>query len=223
MDIWEAMEKRHSVRKYTDKPVEDATAAELSAFIAQYNEASGLHMQLCLDEPGAFSGRMARYGSFVNVRNYIAIVGDKHMENLDDACGYYGEKVVLKATQLGLSTCWVAMTYSKGRAACKVEKGEKLCIVIAVGYGATEGVPHKNRPMEHLCQFDGDMPDWFRRGMEAAMLAPTATNQQKFLLTLRDDGTVKAQALSGFYTKIDLGIVKCHFEYGAGTDGWKWG
>ena len=58
--------------------------------------------------------------------------------------------------------------------------------------------------------------------MEAALLAPTAINQQKFHFTL-DGDTVRAKAGLGPCAKIDLGIVKCHFEIGAQDGDWKWG
>ena len=113
------------------------------------------------------------------------------------------------------------MTYSKGKCAAVTEKDEKLLMVISIGYGDTAGASHKSKPMNSLCKTEGAMPDWFRKGMEAAQLAPTATNQQKFLLELTGD-VVKAKALSGFYSKVDLGIVKYHFEIGAGNGDWKW-
>ena len=94
--------------------------------------------------------------------------------------------------------------------------------MIALGYGETEGVAHKNKPIESLCKVNGPMPEWFRKGMEAAMLAPTSMNQQKFHFTL-DGNTVIAKAGLGFYTKLDLGIVKAHFEIGAENTDWKWG
>jgi hypothetical protein len=87
--------------------------------------------------------------------------------------------------------------------------------VLALGYGATQGVPHRSKPMEALCRVDGAMPDWFRAGMEAAMLAPTAVNQQKFLITLSGD-RAEAKSLGGFYSMVDLGIVRYHFEIGSG-------
>ena len=194
--------------------------AELKAYIEECNQKSGMHIQLCLNKPNAFDSFMAHYGSFKNVTNYIAIVGKKG-KDFEEMCGYWGEKVVLKATQLGLSTCWVALTYNKGKNGAKIEDGEKLSCVISLGYGAVEGVAHKNKPMESLCKIDGPMPEWFRKGMEAAMLAPTSMNQQKFLLTLNGN-TVTAKAGIGFYTKLDLGIVKCHFEIGAEGAEWKW-
>ncbi len=220
MDIFEAMQKRHSVRHYKTQKIEEEVAYELKTYIDECNKKSGMHIQLCTDEPNAFSNFMAHYGSFKNVNNYIAIVGKKG-KDFEEMCGYWGEKVVLKATQLGLSTCWVALTYSKGKSACKIDKGEKLCCVIALGYGETEGIAHKNKPLETLCKVDGQMPEWFRKGMEAALLAPTSMNQQKFFFTL-EGNTVAAKAGLGFYSKLDLGIVKCHFELGATNDHWKW-
>lgn len=220
-EIMEVMKNRHSVRSYEDKAIDDEVKKELLAFIEQCNRESGLHMQLVTDEPKAFGGMMAHYGKFFGVKNYVALVGKKR-EDLEGLCGYYGEKVVLKAQEMGLNTCWVALTYSKVKQAFTIEKGEKLCCVIAVGYGTTQGVSHKVKAIGALSSVEGEMPQWFRRGMKAAQLAPTAMNQQKFMLTLKAGNRVAAKAGTGFYTKLDLGIVKCHFELGAGKDGWEW-
>lgn len=220
MDLMEAMKRRHSVRGYEDRAIADDARHELEELLAQLNQESGLNMQLVLNEPKAFSGFMAHYGKFSGVRNYIALVGKKGPE-LDETCGYCGEKAVLKAQQLGLNTCWVALTYSKIKKAFRVEDGEKLCCVIAVGYGTTQGAEHPVKPIESLYRADGPLPSWFRQGVEAARLAPTAMNQQKFRFSLKD-GMVSAEPGSGFYTKVDLGIAKCHFEIGAGNADWHW-
>ncbi len=220
MDILEAMQNRHSVRSYIDKPIDTEALSELRALIDTCNKESGLHVQLVTDEPNAFGGFMAHYGKFSGVKNYIALIGEKSA-GLHEKLGYYGEKIVLKAQQLGLNTCWVALTFSKGKSKCTIGKGEKLVCVISLGYGVTQGVAHKSKQLETLCKLGGTMPDWFKRGMEAALLAPTATNQQKFMLTLSGN-TVKAEATGGFYPKVDLGIVKYHFEVGAGKDHFKW-
>jgi hypothetical protein len=91
-----------------------------------------------------------------------------------------------------------------------------------VGYGETAGTAHKSKSIEALSKVNGKMPDWFRTGMQAALLAPTAVNQQKILITL-DGNTVTAKAGIGLCTKLGLGIVKCHFEIGANSNNWKWG
>lgn len=218
MDIFEAIKARHSVRSYTDKKIEGEALEVLRQTIFEANENSGLNIQLCLNEPTAFAGMMARYGKFKNVKNYIALVGKKEAA-FEEQCGYYGEEIVLRAQQLGLNTCWVAMTFSKGksRATLQFNKGEKLLMVIALGYGESSGASHKRKSIEELSEVAGEMPDWFRRGMEAAQLAPTAMNQQKFSFALKGD-KASGSSGSGFYTQVDLGIAKYHFEVGAGKE-----
>ena len=218
MELMEAMRRRHSVRQYTDRPLPPEVLAALMEEVAACNREGGLHIQLVYDEPEAFQGIMAHYGKFRGVRNYLAFVGPK---GADEKLGYYGERLVLKATQLGLDSCWVAMTFRRGKCGAVVAPGEKLVCVAALGYGETHGVPHKSKPLEAVCGTRGELPDWFRSGVEAALLAPTATNQQKFLLTLEGD-TVKAESTGGFYSKVDLGIVKYHFEIGAGKEYFTW-
>ncbi len=208
MDILEVMKARHSVRQYSRKKIEEEKKEILIALVKECNKDSGLNMQIIFDEPKCFDSMMAHYGKFSGVENYIALVGKKGA-GLEEKAGYYGEKIVLKAQELGLNTCWVAMTH--GKSAAKIEKDEKLACIIALGYGVTQGVAHKNKPTEQLCNFSSDIPDWFSKGMEAALLAPTAMNQQKFYITL-ENGEVSAKAGKGFYTKLDLGIVKYHFE-----------
>lgn len=163
MELLEAMEQRHSVRSYEDRPLEPEVRAELTGFLAQCSRESGLHMQLVVDEPEAFGGLMAHYGKFSGVKNYIALVGKKSAQ-LDELCGYFGEKVVLKAQQMGLNTCWVALTYKKVKSAFQVGPGEKLGLVIAIGYGKDQGVPHTSKAPEAVMETEGPAPDWFRRG-----------------------------------------------------------
>ena len=222
MTISEAIAARHSVRSYLDKPIPAETADALREEIDACNKEGGLHIQLVTNEPKAFDGIMAHYGKFSGVQNYIALVGKKSAE-LDETLGYYGERIVLKAQTLGLNTCWVAMTFSKGTAKkhITVNAGEKLAVVIALGYGATQGVAHKSKPIEALCTASGDMPVWFKAGVEAAALAPTAVNQQKFRISLSGDAA-KIENLGGPYSAIDFGIVKYHFEAGAGKEHFRW-
>lgn len=208
MDILEIMKARHSVRQYREKKIEGEKREALSALVKECNAQSGLNIQIIFDEPKCFDSMMAHYGKFSGVENYIALVGKKSAD-LEEKVGYYGEKLVLKAQELGLNTCWVAMTHGKSTA--EVRKGEKLACIIALGYGTTQGIAHSNKPIAQLCNCADAMPDWFSKGMEAVLLAPTAMNQQKFYFTLENE-KVTAKGGSGFYTKMDLGIVKYHFE-----------
>lgn len=214
----EAMEARHSVRQYEERSIEKETLEAIRKKVEEVNEESGLRIQLVVDEPKAFAGGMAKYGSFSGVTNYFALVGKKGM---DEEVGYYGERLVLFAQTLGLNTCWVALTFKKVKDAFEVGEGEKLYMVIALGYGKTQGVSHKAKPMEKVCERQTDDPEWFTNGVLGALTAPTAVNQQKFFFT-RNGKEVTVKPGMGFHTEVDLGIVRYHFEIAAGKENFVW-
>ena len=221
-DILELMAQRHSVRVYKDKKLSADKALTLQECIDECVAESGLTIYLVKDEPSAFSNIAARYGHFEGVKNYIVLAGPD-TPDLDEKCGYYGERLVLLAQQLKLNTCWVALTFSKRVVKKQLPKGVKLCIVISIGYGEEEGRTHKTRKAEDLSNMTQESPLWFKRGMEAALLAPTAINQQSFYIELLPDGkTVSAVSKGGPCSNIDLGIVKHDFELAAGSENFVW-
>ena len=209
MEMLDLMKQRHSVRQYTDRVIEPEKRTALDDTIQKINQSTGLHIQIFYEEPKCFNSMMAHYGKFTGVKNYIALVGKKSPK-LEETLGYYGEQIILKAQELGLNTCWVAMTHGKSKA--EIGKGEKQVCLISIGYGCTNGVTHKVKSPPEVCNHRDDMPEWFLNGMEAALLAPTAMNQQKFYFELQPNGDVKVTCGKGFYTKLDIGIVKYHFE-----------
>lgn len=223
MELLEAIRRRHSVRRYSDQPIEAEKVAVLREAIDRYNAESGLNIQLVLEEPKAFSGFLVTYGTFSGVRNYFVMAAPKGKE-WEEKVGYYGEKVVLLAQTLGLNTCWVGLTYKKIPGAFQLKEGDIVHCEISLGYGTDQGVQHPLKPMEKFFEADGEVPAWFKAGMEAALLAPTAINQQKFKFILREGNKVEARPLFSMagYTVIDLGIAKCHFEIGAGTENFTW-
>ena len=219
MELMEAVRARHSVRSYLDRPIEKEKLDILRGLIGGINREQGLHIQLVTDEPKAFSSFLAHYGLFDNIRNYIALVGPESPD-LDETCGWYGEKLVLEAQKMGLNTCWVKLTYKKIPGAFSVDEGERLVCVIALGYGKTQGRQHRSKSLSAVME-GTDHPDWFIRGVQCALLAPTAVNQQKFRF-IREDNRVSALAGRAACAKIDLGIVKYHFEIGAGKENFEW-
>ena len=184
-------------------------------------------MQLILNEPKAFQGTMAKYGKFRNANNYIVMAGKK-AEDLDERIGYYGEHLVLLAQTLGLNTCWVGLSYSKVPGTYELSEDEKIACYIAIGYGETQGVSHKIKSVEDVSNASDITPSWFKKGVEAALLAPTAVNQQKFSFEYvgMNYNRHQVRANKGFsmigYTQMDLGIAKYHFEIGAGKVNFEW-
>ena len=228
MTLLEAIEARHSVRQYRDEPIPKDILSILRDRIREINLETGLHIQLVTNEPKAFSGPIA-YGSFSGVSNYLVMAGKKG-DDLDEKVGYHGERLVLLAQTLGLNSCWAGLSYRKIAGTYELESDEKIALYIALGYGQTQGNSHKVKTVREVSNASDITPKWFKRGVEAALLAPTAVNQQKFrieFLGFKDYGRVpKVAARPLFsmigYSKIDLGIVKCHFEIGAGKENFEW-
>lgn len=214
MTIIEAINTRHSIRRYDARPVEKAKLLALEEEVKKVNALSGLNIQMVTNEPQAFDTRMAHYGHFAGVTNYFALVGRKGAA-LDEQCGYWGERLCLLAVSLGLGTCWVGLTFSKKKSAVSVSPDEKLTAVICFGYPAEEPKLHKRKTYEQVAEAPADAPEWFRRGVEAALKAPTAVNQQKFKIALVDGKPQFRVSGLGFFTKMDLGIVRYHFEVGS--------
>ena len=227
MTIQESIVARHSVRAYKEQALTEDVVKVLEEKIAELNREGNLHMQLILNEPKAFQGTLAKYGRFRGVSNYIVMAGQK-ADDLDERVGYYGEQLVLYAQTLGLNTCWVGLSYSKVPGTYELEDGEKITCYIAIGYGETQGVGHKVKKVEQVSNASDTTPSWFKKGVEAALLAPTAVNQQKFSFEYvgMKDGHHQVRDKKGFsmigYTKTDLGIAKYHFEVGAGKENFEW-
>ena len=252
MTLQEAIQARHSVRAYKELPLANETVRVLVDKITELNQKGRLHMQLIQNEPKAFQGTLAKYGKFRNVNNYIVMAGKKaasqreesktsldspereqartkfKSDDLDERVGYYGEQLVLLAQTLGLNTCWVGLSYSKVPGTYVLDEGEKIACYIAIGYGETQGVGHKIKTVEQVSNISDITPLWFKKGVEAALLAPTAVNQQKFsfeYIGMRNNRH-QVRAKKGFsmigYTQMDLGIAKCHFEIGAGEENFEW-
>ena len=227
MTIQEAIEARHSVRAYKDLPLSEEIVKLLEDELVKLNNEGQLHIQLICNEPKAFKGTMAKYGKFRNANNYIVMAGKK-ADDLDERIGYYGEHIVLLAQTLGLNTCWVGLSYSKVPGTYVLDEGEKIACYIAIGYGETQGSGHKIKTVEQVSNASDITPSWFKKGVEAALLAPTAVNQQKFSFEYvgMSNNRHQVRAKKGFsmigYTQMDLGIAKYHFEVGAGKVYFEW-
>ena len=227
MTILEAIEARHSVRAYKEQPLTEDVVRVLEEKIECFNQEGKLHIQLVTNEPKAFKGILAKYGKFKNVSNYLVMAGKKS-DDLDERVGYYGEHLVLLAQMLGLNTCWVGLSYSKVPGTFVLANDEKIACYIALGYGETQGASHKVKTIEQVSNVSDITPSWFKRGVQAALYAPTAINQQKFYFEYVrvENNQHKVLAKKGFslvgYTHMDLGIAKCHFEIGAGKENFVW-
>ena len=212
-NIEKIIRERHSVRSYLDREIEKEKQKAINELINKINKGQNLNIQLILNDKEVFDKFILHYGRLKNCKNYIALIGKKE-KSLDEKVGYYGEQIVLKAQEIGLNTCWVAGTYKKSSVKATINKDEKLVCIIAIGYGETQGNQRKSKNIEDV-SISKNYPDWYKKGVEFALLAPTAINEQKFKFEYIDEENVKAMPGMGPMTKIDLGIVKYHFELGS--------
>ena len=217
MTVIEAIRQRHSVRQYKPDRIEEEKVALLKAKIDELNKEGDLNLQFVEDAEKTYNKLFNRVSGVGTAPSVIACVG-KDDASLDQRVGYYGEKLVLYAQQLGLNTCWTG-TFNRKNISADVPDGERLVISIAIGYGKDPGRVRKSKSKEQVSDVSGassSRPEWFENGVEAALLAPTAINQQKFLIRLNADESVEFIDKGGVLSQVDLGIVKCHFEIGSG-------
>lgn len=222
-DLDKLIYSRHSVRKYTSQPIPFEIVEALNNEIELCNDESGLHIQLVINDCNVFSRLKVSYGLLTGVKNYIVLVGPKSVD-LDEKLGYYGERIVLKAQELGLNTCWIGLSalYKTTKGCYRIDNGEKKRLIIAVGYGENQGHSRPSKSFDEVVKIeDENIPEWFKKGIDYALLAPTATNQQKFIFELKGNEVTLKHGI-GFFSRVDKGIVKYHFELGAGKDNFVW-
>lgn len=220
MTIKEAIKERHMVRQYTDKTIPTDIVGSLNARIAENNKKYNLHLALVVGNSDGI-GSMAKLLLSKTVNNYIVLAG-VDAPNLDEKLGYCGADLILYAQTLGLNTWWVGgMFNGKGALKNLNNKNVRVNGVIAIGYGKTQGVPHRSKTAAEISRYNGKTPQWFVDGVDALLYAPTALNKQPYVVS-GDGNKVSISAGSGHFSGIDLGIGKYHFEVGAGKENFEW-
>lgn len=228
-DLMTIMRNRHSVKSYTDEPISPEVVKRLQEEIDAVNEIGNLHFQLVLDEPRAFTGFWTAFQNFKNVRNYLILAGP-NSERLDEQCGHFGEHLVLIAQSLGLNSCWAGLGFSRRKARYDLKDGERCAIAVALGHGVNAGAAHKMKDASEVSNLTSDSPEWFRRGIEAMLLAPTVMDEQETTIDLLDDYNKNGKRYvrssttgKGHFAYVDYGIARYHFEAIAGTENFAWG
>lgn len=217
MTIKEAMKQRHMVRKYTDKIIPEELVIKLNERIEENNKKFGLSIKLMINNDKAVNS-IIKLLLAKGVKNYIILSGNDS-ENLAEKLGYSSADIMLYAQTLGLNTWYVGGTFNRG--VSKYVPGKKVIGIVAIGYGVNNGVAHKSKTIEEVSSYEGNMPEWFKNGMEASLLAPTALNKQDYKI-IGIGNTVKIQIDNGIFTGANKGLIKYHFELGASKENFTW-
>ena len=214
------MEKRHTVRKYLDKPLDMDLIGLLNDRIERNNCVYNLTFKLITNNSDGLSS-LARLMSNNSVQNYTILAG-KDNSDLDKKIGYCGAGLILYAQSLGLNTWWCGGMFNGKNALKHLDnKAVRVNGVIAIGYGKTQGVPHKSKTADQVSHFKGDAPGWFKSGIKALLLAPSALNRQPYIVN-GEGNKVSLKVKSGTFSQVDLGIGKYFFELGAGKSNFEW-
>lgn len=196
------IEKRNSCRSYTKESISEADRASLQAFLSE--EATGpfgsdSRFELIAAAEGDTSALkdLGTYGLLKNPTAYILGAVSESKMNLEDF-GYIMENIILKATDLGLGTCWLGGTFSRSTFADRLnlKESEIMPAVTAAGNIAPrrtirDGISRKvaksdhRRPWENIF-FDQTPGEALTRDaagaygeiLELVRLAPSASNKQ---------------------------------------------
>jgi hypothetical protein len=230
---FEAVPKRRSRRAYDSAPgAEDRSAlAATAAAFAPFEDTRTVFVPLA--PPGLFFGVIGSYGRVSGPCSAYIFVVDKSSPTADAHCGYAGEGHILEAHARGLSTCWIAGTFSRGaaRELAGLRDGEVVRAVSPVGRPAErfssaerviygQGRPKARKSLEQIAVGSDSWPKWALEGVRAAQIAPSAMNKQPWLFRYEGGAvTISTQGSAGGMARIDCGIAMLHFELGARSEG----
>ena len=227
MDYLELMRTRRSIRKYAPDTIESDLTDLIENEINAVNEQSGFYFQMVLNNDDVLKNMLLTFGMFKNARNIIALVGPSDTFDdegeIDEKIGYYGARVLLYIHSLGLGTCFITGTYSKNKTRAFLADNQKIFGVIS--FGVTDVYPDKPRKIktiDKISDYKPTDPEWYKNGIEGALLAPTAMNLQPFEIFRDGNKNVFCRMTTGINPSVDCGIAHYFFEKAADSDAYIW-
>jgi len=233
---YRAIPSRRSQRSYDPtRPIEPEKLAQLKQVCAQFwphPSVRAVLVESSVDK--VFKGIVGSYGKIKGASVLIVFIGDMDCPNVQEHLGYVGEGIILEATALGLSTCWVGGFFRPEVAASLVNTrgNEKVLAVTPVGYPARAvtfeeramcrfGLSRRRKPLSRMVSGleEREWPAWMKAALEAARLAPSAVNRQPWSFHLEPDSiTVSVTWLPIdmiVSRRLDAGIAMLHIEIAA--------
>lgn len=230
-DLDKIILERKSVRSFDkQRPLSANEVETLRKAIADSQSPFGGKVSIELKEfalEGPF--KPGTYGTISGASWYF-LMGTDSSEEARLTLGFRMEQVVLKATSMGLGTCWVAGTFKDTvfAKAAEFAPATPLQVVMPVGYPAEkkrllERIARaslgsaKRKPMDDL--FIVGENSTFYEPLEMMRLAPSSTNSQPWR-AMADGDTVYFYYVNKSKASIlDLGIGLSHFYLAAKEKG----
>lgn len=233
---YDAINVRCSRRIYDkSKPVTSEIKDRLHFICNSFRPYSSARVEFVSEPPDdIFAHSLGIYGNIKNAPSFLAFIGDMSDPHVQEKVGYTGEGIILEATTLGLSTCWVALFYNarKVKSMISLDRHEKLIAVSPTGYSTEQwtfqrkmmsgfGINHKRNHLSAIVNGleEPQWDDWARAAVEAARIAPSAVNRQPWKFEIARDGITVSTAGHGpefnISRRLDCGIAMMHIELGA--------
>lgn len=235
---YDAIERRHSRRKFENKALKPKNLKELSTVCEKFQPFPDARSVLVTENPEqVFRGAIGSYGKIKGAPAFIAFIGDTESDVVNEHIGYTGEGIILEAEAMGLNTCWVGGLFKPDVVASMVSMSddEKVYAVTPVGYApdrmtleerlmAGFGLTSRRKTLSKLCIGirQSDWPRWLKPTLEAARQAPSRMNRQPWRFHVEKDSiaiavnrnTVDADSVTS--ERLCCGIAMLHIEVAVG-------
>ncbi|MBM3310846.1 MAG: nitroreductase, partial [Candidatus Aminicenantes bacterium] len=201
VETWhQAVFARTSRRTFdASRPVEPEKIDRLAEASASFRPSAEARVELVLEPPDdILRGVVGRYGKITGPPFYLAMIGRPGAPAVEEFVGYTGEGLVLEATALGLGTCWVSGFFRPEavRRRLELSPAERVYAVSPLGYAAPSysvkdrlfrrvAGSGQRKPLAELAA-GGPLEGWPLKALEAARLAPSATNRQPWRFEVGD-------------------------------------
>lgn len=239
MNIIEIIKGRKSCRTFNQMLLYPADRKVLEDFIGENTDSIGEEkINLCIIEKKNRSKRMDLNYGMIQGHNTYLLGTTKSSKDSRVHYGYLMEKVVLKATEIGISTCWIGYFDDNYFNEIVIEKGFEIPGIVILGYAM-----HRQTSFDKLARYavnasrrisweklffnynsrsplTPDLIQEYSDSLEMVRLAPSSGNTQPWRIFFND-----ATREFHFYKKpiskryeekglhdIDLGIALSHFE-----------
>ncbi len=234
---------RISCRTYDSLPISAQSILKVEEKIETLNQEAKSKIRFALvsslNSDRNSKVKLGTYGVMSGAHTFIVAIQDIQKGDPLEL-GYLFEKLVLFATELGLSTCWLGGTFNRGdfEKSLTLTTDETIPIVSPIGFAKDKrslldsamrfGAGSNNRKSWDELFFENDSKTplskenlgKYETALEMVRLGPSASNKQPWrLLKAGDDFHFYIQRTPGYGEMIrydlqlnDLGIAKCHFE-----------
>ena len=222
-EIGELVQTRSSWRSYQKRGIDPEKTDQMSEFLAHLHGglfASKMRFMMVASEQSDYEDlkKLGTYGFIKNAPAFIVGAVEPGRFDLEDF-GYAMETAILKATDIGLGTCWLGATFHKSNFTRRARVSEKELIpaVAAIGYPTSQrgtfdkivrfGAGSKKRKKPEELFFDGsfgvplkeEAAGEYFRPLQMVRLAPSASNRQPWRIVKEKDKPHRSRALCGHF------------------------